>query len=741
MAAILLGNPDFGTTVYTSPGGNNGSINEQVLTDHISNTNIHLSSTDRTKIDNLPTNTNQSLSTLTGLVTINPSVFTTNLVGQNITTPQQLARAVDLLVIPTHDPVTIGGDVNGLSIIGQVLSLTIATSSHSGALSSTDWTVFNSKEPAISTGTTLQYYRGDKTWITLNSSIVPELTNLYFTEGRVRSTLLTGLSMVNTSITSSDSILSATGKLQGQINAFSTHSPVTIGTANGLTLSGQQISLATATSIHAGALPTLSGDNTQVLRGDGTWGTIVTPGVTQLCSYDYLVEKISATYYATAGPNTGRTSYSGSNFVTVLTSAMSQLSSGGYIKIKNGLYDNLDFITVPYSNIILEGSGKYTTILKLKASADIGVTDAKGLINGSSINNLVIKDLSLDGNGSNQTKIDNGASTTAQLSGILWSYTSVSTTTGLQVLNCYIHDFTVFGIFTADFSTNSYINNCEIANNYWNNITIVSNNNIISDCHMRGSSDVSVTLYGNNNSIVNCIIDDMNQTFGSINSSWGIGMESTSYPKGCSIINCKITGPTTKEGIHLNNGAKECIVQGNYIHDLNSTYSIGIFLEDCNYSSIIDNLIRTIHNQGIYLSTCTYCLVSNNKIDNTGYYCIDFQNGASYNTFTNNTVDGSETINIVSGANYNNITNNYIKQTSGAIIDTGTGTLLSNNFDLSSRSWLDNKISPSFIEVQNYFYIGDANTDGSWRFTISGANLNFEKRISGTWTMEAQIIG
>ena len=36
----------------------------------------------------------------------------------------------------------------------------------------------------IATGTTAQYYRGDKTWQTLNTAGVPELTNLYWTSAR-----------------------------------------------------------------------------------------------------------------------------------------------------------------------------------------------------------------------------------------------------------------------------------------------------------------------------------------------------------------------------------------------------------------------------------------------------------------------------------------------------------------------------------------------------------------------------
>jgi hypothetical protein len=40
------------------------------------------------------------------------------------------------------------------------------------------------KEPAIAAGSSAQYWRGDKSWQTLNTSVVPEGTNLYYTQAR-----------------------------------------------------------------------------------------------------------------------------------------------------------------------------------------------------------------------------------------------------------------------------------------------------------------------------------------------------------------------------------------------------------------------------------------------------------------------------------------------------------------------------------------------------------------------------
>jgi hypothetical protein len=87
-----------------------------------------------------------------------------------------------------HNAVTLG-TANGLSLSTQVLSLGLASGSTTGALSSANWTTFNNKENAITAGTTAQYFRGDKTFQTLNTGVVPESGNLYYTDARSRAAL------------------------------------------------------------------------------------------------------------------------------------------------------------------------------------------------------------------------------------------------------------------------------------------------------------------------------------------------------------------------------------------------------------------------------------------------------------------------------------------------------------------------------------------------------------------------
>ena len=120
------------------------------------------------------------------------------------------------------------------------LNVPTASASNRGALSAADWSTFNGKENAITAGTTAQYFRGDKTFQTLNTAAVPELTNLYYTEARVNA---------NTNVAA---------------NTAARHNAVTIGTANGLSLSTQVLSLGLAS---AGVTGALSGTDWSTFNG------------------------------------------------------------------------------------------------------------------------------------------------------------------------------------------------------------------------------------------------------------------------------------------------------------------------------------------------------------------------------------------------------------------------------------------------------------------------------------------
>src|SRR3989339_82716 len=105
-------------------------------------------------------------------------------------------------------------------------------------------------EPSITAGNSLQYWRGDKTWQTLNTTIVPEGTNEYFTQAKARSSI----SLTTTGTSGSAVYSPATGILN----------------VPSYTLGG----LGGETAITAGIA-------SQYWRGDKTWQTLNSDATTE----------------------------------------------------------------------------------------------------------------------------------------------------------------------------------------------------------------------------------------------------------------------------------------------------------------------------------------------------------------------------------------------------------------------------------------------------------------------------
>ena len=99
----------------------------------------------------------------------------------------------------------------------------------------TEKSAWNAKEPAIASGTISQYWRGDKTWQEFPT--IQTIDNIP-TDG-------------SNNAVSSNGVFDA---LATKAPISSVHNPVTIGTANGLSLSTQQLSLGLASSGVTGAL-------------------------------------------------------------------------------------------------------------------------------------------------------------------------------------------------------------------------------------------------------------------------------------------------------------------------------------------------------------------------------------------------------------------------------------------------------------------------------------------------------
>lgn len=101
------------------------------------------------------------------------------------------------------------------------------------------------KEPSITAGATSQYWRGDKSWQTLDTSAVPEGTRFYFTQERSRNTPLTGLDTTPGTVSAADSILTALGKTVGNMGLITSSQWITSGAS--ISYSGGNVGVGTNT--------------------------------------------------------------------------------------------------------------------------------------------------------------------------------------------------------------------------------------------------------------------------------------------------------------------------------------------------------------------------------------------------------------------------------------------------------------------------------------------------------------
>jgi len=181
-----------------------------------------------------------------------------------------------------------GTDAN-IAPLGTNITINLPTASavNRGLLSAANWTAFNAKQAAFA-GTTLQYVRGDASLATLNTAIVPEVTNLYFTTARARTSISATAPVAYNSSTGVVSMAAATGAVNGYLTAANfTIFNNKLGTLNTLTAAAQtfavgttgtDVNISSVTSVHTFNFP----DASASARGLVTTGTQTIAGAKTL---------------------------------------------------------------------------------------------------------------------------------------------------------------------------------------------------------------------------------------------------------------------------------------------------------------------------------------------------------------------------------------------------------------------------------------------------------------------------
>ena len=289
----------------------------------------------------------------------------------------------------------------------------------------------NAKEPTITAGTTLQYWRGDKSWQTLNTTIVPEGTNLYFTDTRARAAVSassplaynsgTGVfsipaatSSQNGYLTSTDwttfngkqAALSGTGfvKISGTTISYDNTSylPLTGGTLTG-TLIGTRAEFTTSTLVDGVLVNNGSGRGIRIINAGAGYGLIIN-NETASSAIPFVIQKsgLDKIYFTDSGAGNFTSSLTASSFVksggtssqylmadgsvSTLTNPVTGTGTSGIVAKFNGtssitdsiIYDNGTRVSIG-ANVTT--SNKFTAVASTTSSYAV-VAQASGAANG-----------------------------------------------------------------------------------------------------------------------------------------------------------------------------------------------------------------------------------------------------------------------------------------------------------------------------------------------------------------------
>ncbi len=329
----------------------------------VTKTQVGLANVDNTSDVNKPVSTAQA--TAIGLK-LDTSTYNTN-------------RTTDTGVVTTH----IADTANPHSVTKTQVGLSNVdnTSDANKPISTATQTALNGKEPSITAGTTLQIFRGDKTFVTLNQDIVPDgTTNKAFTA--TEKTKLAGIASGATA-NDTDANLKARANHTGTqaastITGLATvatsglKADVGLGNVDNTSDANKPISTATQTALNAKEPSITSGTTLQVWRGDKSFVTlnqdIVPDGTTNKAFTATNQTKLNgiatgATANDTDANLKSRANHTGTQAASTITGLATVATSGLKADVGLGNVDNTSDANKPISTATQTAlNGKEATI-------------------------------------------------------------------------------------------------------------------------------------------------------------------------------------------------------------------------------------------------------------------------------------------------------------------------------------------------------------------------------------------
>jgi len=285
-------------------------------------------------------------------------------------------------------------------------------------------------EPVISSGTTSQYWRGDKSWQTLNTTNVTEGTSLYFTNARARS----AISLTTTGSSGASSYDNGTGILNvpnytlaglGGVSGSGTLNYIPKFTPNGTTLGNSQV-FDNGTTVGIGT--TSPAAKLNILHTNGTGGLYLSNESNLVTAGWSTTSSGAGTFKMYDNNQNAKFEWDGNvNQLRILSNY-----EGGYSLLNTGNFKNAGNVTVTGTaliNSLTTGMVKSTNgiLQNAVAGTDYIVTEVDGSITNE------IQTLSV---ASNTTTLSNGGGSMTIIGGGINTVTtngSNITVTGLEV--------------------------------------------------------------------------------------------------------------------------------------------------------------------------------------------------------------------------------------------------------------------------------------------------------------------
>jgi parallel beta-helix repeat protein len=307
-------------------------------------------------------------------------------------------------------------------------------------------------------------------------------------------------------------------------------------------------------------------------------------------------------------------------------------NKSGTVRLVSPLYNINSNIKI-YSNIIFEGMGMHLTSIRLQNNADpfykypnhpYNKQGVSGIIRSVYQQNIIIRDITIDGNRYNQTHDSHGDDRYSYGKfGIYMEVVNDVIMTNIRIMNCQGYGF---------------------------------------DPHGKGGT----YLVSNRLKIINCVSE---------NNGWdGITLDKLHD----TLVSNNVVRNNGRHGINVVTGSRRLVITRNMVFNNGYNYGNGgcgiIVQNNQNYTTrditVSDNIIRQAGKEGICGKSVTHLIITGNNIYDT-YGCMKFENnegfdyGVSNSLITGNICNAPHGIKLKTNSNNNVVSYNQIQISDG----------------------------------------------------------------------------